>query len=126
MSKMNCRDCAGKMQKWGRSRQGRPRFYCKSCKKTATPQRDDIKRRQNLKDIRQWLTNKDSLSQIASEAKVTRQALWKRFHKMMDTAGKEPLLPSGIHTKILVVDGTYIHGHTLCALIAIDENDKIY
>ncbi len=44
----------------------------------------------------------------------------------MDLAAKEPDLPDLIKTRILIVDGTYIHGHTLCALIAVDENDKIY
>ncbi|MEA2701331.1 MAG: hypothetical protein QOE22_40 [Candidatus Parcubacteria bacterium] len=114
------------MQRWGHSRQGKPRFFCTACRKTATPQRNDVEKRNDLQDLRGWLLGKESLSQIASKAKITRQGLWKRFHEVIDLAGKEPILPDMIKVRILIVDGTYIHGHVLCALIAIDENDKLY
>jgi hypothetical protein len=114
------------MQRWGHTKQGKPRFFCLPCKKTATPQRDDVEVRKTVNDLKKWLGGKDNLSDIAGRSKITRQALWKRFHHVLDTASKEPNLPDLIKTRILIIDGTYIHGHTLCALIAVDENDKIY
>jgi|GEM_PF-934930 len=124
--KLHCRTCGTLMQKWGQTKQGKPRFFCLQCKKTATPQRDDVEIRQTVKQIKKWLGGKESLSEIAFRSHVTRQALWKRFHQVMEVAGKEPHIPDLIKTRILIVDGTYIHGHTLCALIAVDESDKIY
>jgi hypothetical protein len=123
---LHCRLCGGVTQKWGHTRQGKPRFFCLHCKKTATPQRDDVEIRQNIKDLKKWLSGKDNLSNMASRYHVTRQAMWKRFHQVMETASEEPKLPDLIKTRILIIDGTYIHGHTLCALIAVDESDKIY
>lgn len=124
--KLHCRLCGELMQKWGKTKQGKPRFFCLACKKTATLQRDDVEIRQTMRDMRAWLGGKESLTELAADAHVTRQALWKRFHQVMDVASREPVLPDLIKTRILIVDGTYIHGHTLCALIAVDENDKIY
>jgi hypothetical protein len=124
--KLHCRMCGTPMQKWGHTRQGKPRFFCPNCKKTATPQRDDVEIRQTVHEMKKWLGGKESLSHMAALSHVTRQALWKRFHPVMEAASIEPVIPDLIRTKVLIVDGTYIHGHTLCALIAVDEFDKIY
>lgn len=124
--KFHCRICGTLTQKWGHTRQGKTRFFCPHCKKTTTPKRDDVETRHTVDAVKKWLSGKDTLTDIAKESHVTRQALWKRFHQVMDVASIEPSLPDMIKTKILIVDGTYIHGHTLCALIAVDETDKIY
>lgn len=124
--KLHCRICGEAMQKWGRTRQGKPRFFCTHCKKTATRQRDDVELRETINDLKEWLGGKENLSHIAEKSHVTRQALWRRFHHVMEIAAAERTMPNYIKTKILIVDGTYIHGRTLCALIAVDEVDKIY
>ncbi len=114
------------MQKWGHTREGKPRFFCPACRKTATLKRNDVEIRQTVHEVKKWLGGKESLSHMAVDSHVTRQALWKRFHRVMDDSSMEPAMPDLIRTKMLIVDGTYIHGHTLCALIAVDEFDKIY
>jgi hypothetical protein len=114
------------MQRWGHSRQGKPRFFCPLCRKSATPERDDVERRNTETNLRGWLLGKESLSEIAADAHMTRQGLWKRFQPLIKGAGAEPSMPDMIKAKMLIVDGTYIHGHTLCALVAIDEHDKLY
>ena len=124
--KLHCRLCGGDTQRWGKTKQGKPRFFCPHCKKTSTPQRDDVEIRQNVNSMKKWLGGKESLSEMATDLHVTRQALWKRFHQVMEIASEEPIIPQYTEAKILIVDGTYIHGHTLCALVAVDENDKIY
>lgn len=114
------------MQKWGKTKQGKPRFFCPTYQKTATPQRNDIEKRHTIEELSEWLSGKESLGEIAKEESVTRQALWKRFHNIIDDASKDPFQPDVIKTKVLIVDGTYIHGHILCALIAIDQSNKLY
>lgn len=113
------------MERWGTTKAGTPRFYCKYCKISTTPQRDDVEHRHSLHQLEEWLSGKDSLSQIAEEEHKTRQALWKEFHPLISTI-HEPEIPPGTKVKTLILDGTYIHGHTLCALVAIDENNKLY
>ncbi len=126
MKSLRCRQCSGETQRWGHTKQGKPRFYCTACKKTSTHKREDVERREVIRDLQTWLKGKDSLSEIAKEEKVTRQAMWKRFQQIGDDALPTPHIPDMTRTRILIVDGTYIHGHTLCALIGIDETDKIY
>lgn len=124
--KLHCRECGARMQRWGHSRQGKPRFYCRTCKKTATPRRDDAERRQSLAELREWLSGKETLSRLAEKSHRSRETLSRRFRKLMDEAGKEPALPDRIPARILIVDGTYIHSRTLVALVAIDEHDNLY
>jgi len=113
------------MERWGTTKSGTPRFYCKYCKKTTTAQRSDVQRQPSIRQLETWLSGKATLSAIASKEHKTRQALWKEFHPIIDTI-HEPELSTGINSKILILDGTYIHGHSLCALVAIDENNKLY
>src|SRR4051812_37243549 len=104
--KLHCRICGGPMQKWGHTKQGKPRFFCLKCRKTATPQRDDVEIRETVVAVKKWLGGKESLSHMAKDSHVTRQALWKRFHRVMDKASAEPVMPDLIKTKMLIVDGT--------------------
>lgn len=126
MVRKHCKECGGPMQRWGRSRQGKQRFYCVECKITSTPQRDDVELRHTVDNLKKWLGGKESLADMAADAHVSRQALSRRFHKVMMQAATAPIVPDLLKTKILIVDGTYIHGHTLCALIAVDEQDRIH
>jgi hypothetical protein len=68
-----------------------------------------------------WLTGKASLSEIATARNITRQALSKRFRPYFkrEALGKPPS-----HIRTLILDGTYIHGRALVALIALtDQGD---
>ena len=113
------------MQRWGRTSLGKVRFFCPVCRKTAIHKRDDLVKRHIAQELVDWLGGKESLGDIARKAHKTRQALSKEFHPLfLHTI--EPLIPADTKVKTLILDGTYIHGHTLCALIAIDENRKIY
>jgi hypothetical protein len=113
------------MQKWGRTSAGNVRFFCPKCRKTTTWHRDDVEERHSLHQLEDWLTGKDSLSEIAGKEHKTRQALWKEFHPIFENF-KEKEVPDGTRTRILTVDGCYIHGHSLCVLVALDEEDNLY
>ncbi len=122
---IHCIECGKAMEKWGKTKAGAQRYFCPVCKRTTTPDRDALVRRKSLAELDSWLAGKDNLTEVASRYQMSRQAFWKRFHPLM-LAVPEPALPQGIKARVLIVDGTYIHGHILCALIAIDENDHIY
>ncbi len=71
-----------------------------------------------------WLGGKDSLKEIAAHYHVTRQTLWRRFHPFFNFAF-EPKIPQE-PMRMLILDGTYIHSRYLCALVAIDEHDRVF
>jgi hypothetical protein len=121
----HCPECGGPTQRWGKTSTGKNRFFCMSCKKTSIWKRKDLVERHVARDLVEWLGGKESLRELAREAHKTRQAYWKEFHPLF-LQDVEPTIPENTQTKVLILDGTYIHGHTLCALIAIDENRKIY
>lgn len=125
MRARHCRECGKKMQRWGRSPQNKPRFFCPDCGKTTTRSRDDLHRDRNLRELREWLVGKESLAEIAKHRHLTRQALWKRFRPVMKEVAEEELRPE-VKPRILILDGTYIHGNSLCVLVAIDEADGLY
>ncbi len=113
------------MQRWGHTPAGRIRFFCLACRKSEIWKRDDVAKRHLFHQLDSWLAGKESLKEIASRTHRTRQALWKEFHPLFDST-PDPVIPPRTKTRMLVLDATYIHGHSLCALIAIDENDKIF
>src|ERR1044072_5717025 len=121
----HCPVCGGGTQRWGKTQKGTPRFFCLACKRTFVRERKDTLTRHRLKEMDSWLGGKDSLSEIAGRYRKTRQALWKEFHPFFG-AVPEPEIPKDFKPRILILDGTYVHGHILCAMIAIDEHDNLF
>ncbi len=121
----HCTECGGIMQRWGKTKKGTKRYFCFTCKKTGVWKRKDVVHRHIVQELNTWLGGKESLTEIAREAHKTRQAMWKEFHPLFLSV-TDPHIPDMTRTKILILDATYIHGHSLCALVGIDENDKIY
>lgn len=120
-----CERCGKKMQGWGRTKAGTLRFFCPVCKTTATRRRKDLSARHIRQELDLWLDGREPLKVMAREEHKTRQALWKEFRPLMDF-GLEQKIPKDLDINTLIVDGTYIHGHVLCALIGIDEHDNIF
>lgn len=121
----HCPECGGPTQRWGRTSAGKARFFCPVCGKTAVRKRKDVIQRHIAHQLVEWLGGKENLVHVAERVHKTRQALWKEFQPLL-LHDVEPLIPNETKVKVLILDGTYIHGHTLCALIAIDENRRIY
>jgi hypothetical protein len=71
-----------------------------------------------------WLGGKDSLKEISTRYHSTRQTFWKHFRPFMSFPF-EPQIPKE-KMKMLILDATYIHKNSLCALVAIDENDRVF
>ena len=71
-----------------------------------------------------WLGGKDSLTEIAAKYHRTRQTFWKNLRPLFAFPFEPSVPQEPIHT--LILDATYIHGNSLCALVAIDDKDRIY
>jgi hypothetical protein len=121
----HCDRCDRPMQRWGRTAKGTARFYCPACKKTSVWKRKDVAASHIRHEFDGWLGGKDSMKEVAEKYHKTRQAMWKEFHPLFEFA-QEPRVPRDLRNDILIVDATYIHGHILCALVAIDEHDRIF
>lgn len=122
----HCPYCKKDLQKWGTTSKGTNRYYCMACKRTAVAgKRKDITDRHLRRELDIWLGGKDSMKEIAAKYHVTRQTFWRHLRPYLSFAF-EPQIPQSPPMKILILDGTYIHGHILCALVAIDENDRIF
>jgi putative transposase len=120
-----CERCGKPMQRWGKTHKGTARFFCPVCKKTSVRKRKDNKTRHILYELDGWLDGKESLSEIGSRVHRSRQALWKDFHPFFEFAPEQVPQP-GANMRVLILDGTYVHGHALCVLIAIDEHDNLF
>jgi hypothetical protein len=77
------------------------------------------------KELDLWLGGKDSLKEIAERYHVTRQTFWKHLRPLLSFPFV-PAIPQDKTMSILILDATYIHTHIMCALIAIDEHDRIF
>lgn len=110
------------MRRHGKTRRGTPRFFCPDCGCTSTRRRPDTKERHERNRVRDWLTGKSSLTELGTGYRKTRQTLSRRFHRFFLRAAKWET-PGQI--AILVVDGIFIHGHTLLALIGLADGKKL-
>lgn len=123
--KKHCGQCGEGMQRWGTTQAGTPRFYCMQCKRSATWKRPDVEERHRRHQLDAWLGGKESLTEIAARYHRTRQSVWKRMRPLFDKV-PEPPIPAETRFETLILDATYVHGRTMCALVAIDEHDHIY
>lgn len=120
-----CEVCGGLMRRHGVTSAGRERYFCPHCKKATTIQRDDVRQRHVAERLVAWLTSPDSKTEIAKRYGLTRQALSYEFRQFFKR-NPDGAAPFGYQTDMLIVDAKFIHGSELCALIAVDEHDKIF
>jgi hypothetical protein len=120
-----CPFCKHPVQHWGKTASGKNRFFCSSCRRTITNRkRKDVRERHLRHELDLWLGGKDSLSEIATRYDRSRQTFWKHFRPIFSFPFEPSVPQEQIDT--LIVDATYIHGNSLCALVAIDQRDRIY
>ncbi len=120
-----CPYCKHAVQRWGRTAAGSARFFCSACKRTIThKKRKDVEERHLRHELDLWLGGKDSLDEIAQAHHQTRQTFWKHLRPLL-TFPFEPSIPRE-PMDLLILDATYIHKNELCALVAINEQDRIF
>lgn len=110
------------MRRHGKTRRGTLRFFCPGCKRTAVRTRADTKERHERNRVRRWLTGKNSLTELGNFYQETRQTLSRRFRQFFLRVAKWQV-PERI--SILVMDGIFIHSHSLLALIGLADGQKL-
>jgi hypothetical protein len=121
-----CPYCKHSTQRWGKSAAGTARYFCPACNRTTIRRaRTRIKERQLRYELDLWLGGKDNLREIAERYHSTRQTLWRHFRPIFSFPF-EPSIPRQPAMHTLILDATYIHGNSLCALVAIDERDRVF
>jgi hypothetical protein len=115
------------MQRWGKTAAGTPRYRCFWCKTSSIIHRNDTRLRHEEDRLVTWLTGMESKTDIAKRYGLTRRALSKEFRQFFDSRNTiDDLPPIGFPAQRLIVDGKFIHGNQLCALIAATEDDKLF
>ena len=92
------------MISWGKDRNGKQRYRCNVCKKTAQRRRPDTALRNQKKTQDSWLTTTTSLTAVSKRCGVTRATLSRRFSKI--PASTTTL--SSEYSSTLMVDATWI------------------
>ena len=108
------------MQKWGKTRQGKQRFYCKICKVSSIRKRNDHREKVHCQLFVEWLTESVHLKKISKAKKISTRWLQKSFEKYWSYEPQPTV--ENCSPKIIVVDGVSIVKRTLMALIAQDPN----
>lgn len=111
------------MRRYGYTAKGTARWYCSRCRMSSIWTRPDTSIRHERQQFIRWLAGKASLSEIAKRHKITRRALTKRFRPYFAKQATWQS-PRAIHT--LTLDGTYIHGRALVALLALTDDRAAY
>lgn len=120
-----CATCGREMQRWGKTAAGTVRYRCQVCKTSSTIHRPDTRQRHERDRLVSWLTGVESKGTIAERYGVTRRTLSNEF-KDFFREDPDGMAPQGYKAKRLIMDAKFIHGRLLCALIVLDENDRIF
>ncbi len=110
------------MRKHGFTKRGTPRWRCVCCRSTGIKKRLDTKLRHVRHRAFKWLTTKTNLSDIATAQKRTRQTISKQLKQIFKTVASWTV-PQEI--SVLILDGIYIHGRVLMALIGLADDQKL-
>lgn len=110
------------MQRYGQTRRGTPRFYCPCCRQSAVRQRADRREHHERGRVWRWLTGKSSLTEIGDARGQARQTLSRHFQPFFLRTAKWKA-PARI--SLLVLDGIFIHGRSLLALIGLADSQKL-
>lgn len=104
------------MHRHGKTSAGNQRWKCVSCRSTGVRKRRDVHVRHLRHHFLQWITGTQSLTEKASEMKLSRKQLSKHFNAFWADL---PACPANTEpTEVLVLDGVYLSGRTNAVLIA--------
>lgn len=113
------------MRRHGKTRAGTERYFCPRCRTAKTIRRVDTRTRHEYDRLVAWVTSPDTKTTIAKRYGLTRQALSYEFRQFF-RKNPDGAAPLGYEAERLIVDAKFIHGGELCALIALDEHDRIF
>lgn len=113
------------MRRNGRTEAGTERFRCMSCGISDVANRPDTRLRHERNRFAEWLTGPDGKGSVAKRHGLTRRGLTKEFAPFF-REDPSRLPPAGYRPEVLMLDGKFIHGGKLCALISLDEKDRVF
>lgn len=102
--KYSCSTCGHKLQKWGKTNAGTPRWRCPNCTKTAVKSRPDLSRGLLLERFVNWLLGKQSQEELGMSART-----WRKQTEWCWGIVPKPEL-SGEVNPIILLDGIRIGG----------------
>lgn len=94
------------MQKWGRHRNGKVRYYCSHCACSSTKHRTDISRQKYFRLFIQWLLGNQSLQEIAVISGISRMTLYRHFLEFKKVSSYRHSVTS--INKVIIIDGTFL------------------
>lgn len=107
-----CSTCKTKLQKWGKTKAGRPRWRCQNCVSTTIRARPDLARALLLERFVTWLLGKQSQSELSHG--VTDRTWRKQTEWCWDIVPKPP--NTGEIHFILLLDGIRV-GSMVCLVV---------
>jgi hypothetical protein len=108
-----CSTCHSKLQKWGKTKAGTPRWRCPQCTSTNTRARPDIAKALILERFVTWLLGKQSQTEVAGSANAART--WRMRTAWCWNIVPKPVL-TGEQYPILLLDGIRV-GSLVCLIV---------
>lgn len=110
------------MQRWGKTRAGKQRYFCPQCQKSGLRLRRDNRSRTDFKLFAAWLTSSTRLSEVAKRMKCSPRNLLMRFKSFWRYLPKPKPIES--EHEVLIVDGVSVVKHLVVVLVAHDHQEK--
>lgn len=110
-----CTVCKHKLQKWGKTNAGTPRWHCPNCVNTSIRSRPDLARALLLERFVAWLLGKQSQAELGVPERTWRKQIEWCWHVM-----PRPTL-TGEQYPILLLDGIRI-GNMVCLIARTPEH----
>jgi hypothetical protein len=109
-----CQECCGKLQKHGSTSTGRQRWYCKKCKTSRIKKRLDLTIKYERLQFSNWLSSKDSQTEVADKLGVSSRTFRRRNAEYWD---KTPTIAiTGEIYDVIILDAIYV-GHMACLIL---------
>jgi len=121
-NKKRCLGCKKAMQRWGKTKQEKVRWYCPRCNKSNIRKRKDTTTRNYRVLFERYILGSKSILDISKETRVSKRTISRHFEKFW----KQLPIPQSIIENIgLVLDATTIVKREVVVLIAYDPIEQI-
>lgn len=114
------------MQRYGKTASGKQRYYCASCKISSVRSRPDTIIRHQFHRFVSWIVGKKTLAESAKIYGMSVRNLQKQFQKYSDWKISGSKISKNISVKYLILDAKYLHGKSLCVLVGLTENQRLF
>lgn len=121
-NKKRCLSCKKVMQRWGKTIQGKVRWYCPQCHKSNIKKRKDTTTRNYKVLFKRYILGSRSIFDISKEIRVSKKTINRHFEKFWKQLPTPRIITENIG---LVLDATTIVKREVVVLIAYDPIKQI-